>query len=377
MCQPNRIEIVGKLIVSTDFKQAWMIREACQDLSTPKTVDVTRIKISAQDKSTFMLDGKVYSSDPFNDGTQKAPIAAIQRPTLFSGYALKPPWKVAGVDYPVGVPSGILLKDPAAISLAGVTVNNVNHIVTVTANDVTLDGYDFARNGGWSVQINGAANTRIVNSQFIETTAQGQAPISTDAAATNLYLGYVTIDGGGATSNPVQGALIGMNGQGLTTEYCWLKNAPSNIFEFGYGGVGGGGAVTIRFNLVEDSGRRAGGGGSYLTISAGGVYTYFQVVFNTSYQTPGGTGAQGWNLDAPGGVQTSEIGNNVMVSTAPNSASYLTSVGTASTGAAVVHDNYFDLSGAFGFAYPGSSGANSTFYDNFDMNNGQALPTNP
>jgi hypothetical protein len=302
-----------------------------------------------------------------------APLANVQKPGLLNAYPLRPVWKVAGVDYAVGVPNGTALKNPASIVLTGVTVDIVAHEVVVTGNNVTLDGYDFSLNGGWSVQVNGAANTRIVNSLFAESASQGQAPIVADAATTNLYVGYSTIDGGGANANPTQGALIVMNGRSLVTEYCWLKNAPSNIFLFGYGGVGGGGSAIIRFNLVEDSGRRSGGGGAYLSIFAGS-YNHFQVVFNTSYQTPGGTGATGWNMDAPA-IQTAEVGNNTMISTAPGAASYLMSSGASANGA-VLHDNYFDLSGASGFAYPGTS-AWANYKDNFDMQTAQPLPDNP
>ncbi len=373
-CEPTKIDVVASVSVSADFKSAWMISEDCKSLSRPRNVDANKIKISADDKSSLILEGRAYSIDAFSDGKQKAPVAPVQYPNLLAGYALRPAWTVAGVDYAVGVPAGTVLKDPATISMAGVTLNAAGHQVIVTGDNVVLNGYDFSLNGGWSVRINGAANTRIVNSRFIETAAQADAPISTDTAATNLYVGYTTIDGGGTAANPNDGSLISMSGRGLITEYCWLKNAPSNIFNFGFGGAGAGGEAKIRFNLVEDSGRRGGGGGNYLIINSGS-YSHFQVVFNTSYQTPGQTGAQGWNVDATAGVQTAEIGNNVMITTAAGAASYLTSVGP-NTGAGVVHDNYFDLRGAFGFAYPGTS-AFASYGPNFDMINGQTLTATP
>jgi hypothetical protein len=372
-CVPQKIDVVSSLVISDNMKNAWMVRESCQDLAVPKVVDTTQLKIASDDNRTVMLGDRVFTLNSFSDGLTSAPLANVQKPGLLNAYPLRPVWKVAGVDYAVGMPNGTVLKNPASIALAGVAVDTVAHEVVVTGNNVTLDSYDFSLNGGWSVQINGAANTRIVNSLFVESASQGQAPIVADAATTNLYVGYSTIDGGGTNANPAQGTLIMMNGRGLVTEYCWLKNAPSNIFIFGYGGVGGGGSAIIRFNLVEDSGRRSGGGGSYLSIFSGS-YNHFQVVFNTSYQTPGGTGAAGWNMDAPA-IQTAEVGNNTMISTAPGAASYLMSSG-ASAGGAVLHDNYFDLSGAFGFAYPGT-GAWANYKDNFDMKTAQPLPNNP
>src|SRR6185437_13194389 len=81
--------------------------------------------------------------------------AAAQLAGLFSGYAVRPPWQVAGVDYAVGVPAGTALKDPAMSGNLppGVTLDAVNHVVNIHGNDVTLNGFDFASHGGWTVNI--------------------------------------------------------------------------------------------------------------------------------------------------------------------------------------------------------------------------------
>lgn len=372
-CVPSKIGVVAAIVIADDFQSAWMVREACAQLAAPRAINVNRIQIAADDRQSVMFDGRAYTTHAFNDGTLLAPAAVVQYPAMLASYATRPVWRVAGVDYAVGVPSSTVLKNPASIAIAGVTVNAVARQVIVTGNNVVLDGYDFSLNGGWSVRVIGADNTRIVNSLFIETASQTEVPITTDTAATNLYVGYSTIDGGGATPSPMEGALIAMNGRGLVTEYCWLKNAPSNIFVFGGLGVGGGGSVTIRYNLVEDAGRAGGGGGAYIRTGSG-AYNHIQIVFNTSRQTPGGTGTAGWNLEPPSSL-TAEVGNNVMVTTAAGAASYLMSAGP-NIAAAVMHNNYFDASGAFGFAYPGSS-VFAAYDANFNMINGQAFPTDP
>ena len=46
-----------------------------------------------------------------DDGHDQAPRAPPQRPNLLAGYAARPPWQVAGVDYAVGVPAGTQLQD--------------------------------------------------------------------------------------------------------------------------------------------------------------------------------------------------------------------------------------------------------------------------
>lgn len=372
-CAPAKIDVVASMVIRDDMQKAWVVREDCQQLPAPKEVNAAQITVASDDKATVMFNGRVFSLKSFSDGLTAAPAASVQKPGLLNAYPLRPAWKVAGVDYPVGVPSGTVLKNPATLAIAGVAVNITSHELVVTGDRVLLDGYDFSLNGGWSVRLMGAANTRIVNSLFVESASQGAAPIMVDAASTDLYIGYSTIDGGGTNANPSQGALVAMNGRGLTVEYCWLKNAPSHIFVFGYGGVGGGGSASIRYNLIEDAGRSSGGGGTYLSIFSG-AYDHFQVVFNTSYQTPGGTGTMGWNLDAPS-ILTGEVGNNTMISTATGAAAYLISSG-ANSAATVMHDNYFDLSGAFGFAYPGT-GIWAAYRDNFDMKTAAQLSDNP
>jgi hypothetical protein len=51
------------------------------------------------------------------------PPAPGQHPTLLSRYVKRPPWKVAGVDYALGVPSTAKLTDWQLLSGPGITVN--------------------------------------------------------------------------------------------------------------------------------------------------------------------------------------------------------------------------------------------------------------
>ena len=99
------------------------------------------------------------------DGAAEASPGAAQQPDLLSGYATRPPWAVAGVDYAVGVPAGTILKDPMSISEPGVRVDTARHLIWVDDDNVTLEGYDFALEGGWGVYTT-AANTVIANCNF-------------------------------------------------------------------------------------------------------------------------------------------------------------------------------------------------------------------
>src|SRR4051812_26172243 len=106
---------------------------------------------------------------------------------LLSGYAARPGWDVAGVDYAVGIPTGAVLKDPASISMAGVSVDANAHAVHVTGNNVTLSGYDFSGGGGWTVYVDSGTNITIQNSNFL-VGANHQDPILVSAPASNVSI---------------------------------------------------------------------------------------------------------------------------------------------------------------------------------------------
>ena len=94
-------------------------------------------------------------STGYTDGSANAPVGNPQLPNLLSSYSVRPAWQVAGVDYAVGVPTNMTLKDPtvAANLPAGVSIDAANHVVDITANNVTLNGFDFSLHGGWGVVI--------------------------------------------------------------------------------------------------------------------------------------------------------------------------------------------------------------------------------
>ena len=95
-----------------------------------------------------------------DDGSAAALPGRPLLPGILVHYATRPPWKVAGVDYAVGVPAGTPLQDPATIAIAGTSVDAAKHTVVISGSNVTLKGYDFSRSGGWGIYIDAkAANT--------------------------------------------------------------------------------------------------------------------------------------------------------------------------------------------------------------------------
>lgn len=281
----------------------------------------------------------------------------IQYPHLLDSYPDRPPFAVAGVDYCVGYPSGTVLADPATIAIPGVSVDPVARQITITADDVTLDGYDFASGGGWYIETR-AANTRIIHSKL-----SGEHPGSAYTAAvfgtttsSNLYFGYSVLDGMGGVAGHAE-FLINMHGPGLTIEYSWLKGSNSDLI--GRHGNDGG-DITIHNNLTEQAGLVAGTHGDYLEIYGPSI-DHTSIMFNTSHQVGGST--QGWIVDDTG---AGEVGNNVLI----GDASYWLSVDLAAlTGPYSVHDNYFAV-GGYGFVYgvgAGDASPLTTYTHNVDM----------
>lgn len=121
--------------------------------------------------------GTYSNAEGVSDGCPGAPVGTPDNVTLFQqtnyfgagGYAAqsgqvyttRPPWNVAGADYPVGIPAGVILKDPYTEYLLGNfpagcvvgqgapynTSGNANGYYVRCANmssNLTIDGYDMS-----------------------------------------------------------------------------------------------------------------------------------------------------------------------------------------------------------------------------------------
>lgn len=295
-----------------------------------------------------------------NDGSANASAGSAQHPDMLASYgANRPAWEVAGVDYRVGVPQGLALKNPATISMAGVSVNASTHIVTVTGSNVTLDGYDFSLNGGWQVSSQ-AANTTIKNSNFV-VGSNNLLPIVGTAASSNLVVDHTTIDGAGHDPGP-WGTLFAYRGHGFTIEYSSLKNSGGDMIQQIDGGAGS--TIVVQNNLIENGGMSPGAHGDYTQLE-GGPFN-LNIAFNTTVQNGGTT--QGLMTE---NIAQGQVSHNTMI----GSVSYFTSVDLSSLkGTLTVQDNYYDPSKAFGFVYPnsgpGDSSALSVFIHNVNMRTG-------
>jgi hypothetical protein len=316
--------------------------------------------------------GAIASERPEgDDGFSNAPVCASQHSSLLQGYRVRPSWRVASVDYCVGFPANKVLKDPATISMPGVAVDKASHIITVTGNVVTLDGYDFSLAGGWGV-VTTAADTSILNSKFVAG-SNANAPILGTPTSSNLTVGYTSIDGEGIDVGNT--GLIRMRGVGITVQYSAVMNSAGDLIQ-----AHGSGAINLQYNLIEQGGIAPGAHGDFLE-TVGGPFMA-NINYNTTVQHSGGTGGtQGLMLEPDfqqwrGVITFADYGNNTFVASGGNQNYFLGVTVADIVGTVTVHDNYFDASATYGFA-PGGirGGANdgsdkTIFTNNVNMKTG-------
>jgi hypothetical protein len=134
----------------------------------------------------------------FDDGSAEAPRGSPQLPMLLSGYAARPPWAVAGVDYFVAHSAHTILKDLSTIGSAGVSVDVAQGVVYVTGRNVMVDGYDFATAGGYGIVIQSGISQTVIQNCNVQGRSNQLVPIHAVTQVGNLTVQYNTIDRGGA-----------------------------------------------------------------------------------------------------------------------------------------------------------------------------------
>ena len=252
--------------------------------------------------------GNVITVDPpvnLGDGSANAPAGTSQFSNLLSGYAARPSWNVAGVDYAVGYATGTVLKDPETAALPnGVSRDSVNHILTITGDNVVLSGFNFSLEGGWQIIATNANNPTIEDNYFKIGTNNYQ-PIS-------LYGGPNGYTGSGATivNNIIDGAGANIGGSGLIdgvdevaqstfNTICWKTPAltisttmqayrSSTVFKI---------RPTFRTtSFIRSMLQVANTHPDWIQTFAGATYSYMTVNYNTVIQTQFGDGTQGFTL---------------------------------------------------------------------------------
>ena len=308
------------------------------------------------------------------------PAPGGQHPALLAGYALRPPWKVAGVDYAVGVPATATLTDWRLLSGPGITVNTTNMPPYVRVDDtsnVVISGVDFSLHGGAEVFFVNSPNPMVTSSNFGGTnlTTVSAFVIYADRNSPGLTVSYTTIDGAGAGSGS---ALVGAAGAGTTTlTYNWLKHFPQRVLamtpQAPY-------SVVYKYNLIEQGAMERGAHLNYLEFGTNGTSSSVDVEYNTSYQTRQVSAGEGYQFYSFGTGQVRNVtyAYNVMIAAAPGtglpvptpllSMSVLVH-GGGSQNAGIAHDNYIDRTAAY-FWFYGASYTGWNFSNNYNMTTG-------
>jgi hypothetical protein len=340
---------------------------------------IVRVVFAAGIVAGFMHAAELWAQ-PMEDGFKGAPTGAAQHPQLLEGL-VRPPWKVAGVDYAVGVPPTVKLKVPTSENLPQ-GASRRSEAIYVTGANVTLDGFDFS---GLTVMIDGAASGVVT---ITHCKADGIVIRSTVDASAELVVSYCTLDGRGMAGDPnFQTIKVWCP---LTVKYVWIKNST--------GGIQSGTSLTALYNLLEGFAWAPG-------LHANAIYIRGTdrtadktlIAYNTMYSQssrndagfPVGIGAAIAFFGDGGSFYDSTISNNVLISAMPGAASYLIGFYVpdgASAMKGTVRDNYLASvngfnrakSGAFGAFYPGSQGFVQTEYvGNVDMSDGRRILAGP
>jgi hypothetical protein len=355
--------------------------------------------------------GTCAQGSTYPDGCPSAPTATTQYPTLLSSYTKRPPWNVAGVDYPVGVPSNITLKDPAVDALPSACSYSSGTFTVSCSGTFTLSGWDFSLHGGVKVSVSSGSGWTITQNKFGSPTNCLDPMIDFRNAGGTVTISYNTMDGGGALcSGTGPGTPGNFNtmiyatfnaGASLIMQYNWLKNIWSDGIDFV--GTGGGTATTtLKYNLFDEFGWNG-----HPDIEQYGPGTYNSDILSYNMvrqvvQSGIGNGSQPFHTESQ---QSNTITNhstdhNTLVFPGSNSASAQDSapVGSAQTANYLISckndgagntqtgyksdANYMDATGAYGF-YTDScnaASAGSAVYDgvsaSFDMITG-AQPSHP
>lgn len=285
------------------------------------------------------------------DGLRNAPTGSPQLPALLNasnGYVTRPPWHVAGVDYYSGCPLNTILKDPASISMAGVSI--AGQQLTVSGNNITLDSYDFSLEGGWFVHVTG--NNCTITNNFWRIGTNALPPLFVDNAATNTIVRYNTFDGNNGAA--LAGATIELSGIGnLFFEYNYINTAWAEGIQGGINQAASGVNWFIRYNVIVNVGYSNGTPHADVMqiYNPGGSIDSLIINYNLILQNHAiTTGPQGLSLQSANVVQSpvlsESVSNNTFVTGGTNTIGQAAVINpTNLNGNCIFQNNYCDPRG--------------------------------
>jgi hypothetical protein len=315
---------------------------------------------------------------PVDSSLTRTPAGSPQHPNLLSAYVARPPWRVAGVDYYVGITPGTVLKPITSINMPGVAIDEVNHLIRITGPNVTIDGYDFS---GWCLYVQGQ-NVTIQNCYSNNVGGFGIVGRNdgmyngVNYTSSNITIRNCEIDGTGDQFEN-QWSFINIKGTGTTTvEYNYFHDAPTHVFEFE-----GTSTLLYKYNLEEDIGIDPTGQGPTdhvnYTQMLGGQSVNSQIAYNTMIQHSQPAGGQMIQVTGSNAL----VANNTMIAypTSSGGASISHMIDPGHAGdffQGIIKDNYIDRRGALDAFYPSATRPNVLVTDNINMVTGRIIQAN-
>lgn len=268
-----------------NLDKSWLPCLAARDVNTP--IVVTQPAGGPGTKSALSAWGYQMEVDTMpppepepspDDGSANAPAGVAQAPGLFTNAqpgaaginytatgGVRPPWKVAGVDYRTGYDTTLTLADPTTFVFpACASADKTRRILTVNSPCV-IEGVDFAKDGGWIARVADACSGGVVmfrNNNFVMGTNHGNAGalslIYVLAGSTcDLTLEKNIIDGNVCVHNGANsiGALVSSNIKTRNTKvlYNQFLNSPQHGVALNYNSTNTGN-FTSRYNYYRSMG---------------------------------------------------------------------------------------------------------------------------
>ena len=301
------------------------------------------------------------ASDGYVDGAGGAPAGTPQLASILDGYAVRPSWQVAGVDYAVGVAAGTTLTDPTAAGVlpTGATYDAATHTVTVTGDGVTLNGFDFSLHDGIELVVE-ATNVTVENCNFAVGSNQGSLGevVDVTGAAGNVTFLDNSFNGNDVAVTSQLGTMLAIQNHGTATfQYNYFHDTGGDCIDFSSGPQ----VDIVQYNLFENIGVNTGHADTLQWYDS--QITAGEIGFNTVYQNapqPGpGNGALTVLSEGPTATMTDMMVNNdTVIQTDAVSANgnttgnfttgfYADDGGTAS--GVTIHDLYIDPTGALNY----------------------------
>jgi hypothetical protein len=229
-----------------------------------------------------------------------------------------PPWRVAGVDYAVGIPTGTTLQDWQTISMSGVSISGNN--LNITGNNVTLNGIDFSLHGGANIIVYGSNDT-IENSNLLYGAALASASdftfVNAVSGSSNLTIKNCVVDGNGSALGSAargQSTEISMSSGftgTVTLEYDLFQNFAQHLIEFNANA-----ALVDNYNVIYNGGSAVSGPHlNYLQFGNNGGAASADVEYNTTWQpTRPKAGGEGFQFYSNGsGSVAGTLAYNTMI----------------------------------------------------------------